>query len=1186
MTLSAKDQADFNNRFSRQNAALGAEVTMKMTQMRLLLVGLRGIGAETAKNIVLQGIGGVTIVDPKPVATPDLGLNFFFAEGDVGKPRADVMVNKLKELNPLCKIESAPALTKELAVQHQVVVVTDDSLNLEDIRKWDVFCRSQTPKPIPFMYARCCGVFGSVFVDLGDQHVVVDENGDPPMVRLVTDIEIGEDALVRVAVPDGQPPGSFPDGAYVEFADVEGCDGLMTHTEVTDAGETVTAWKVTNKPGDPKNSFRIGDTSKLSPFKRGGTLTEKKVGVKVASKSFGEVLKNPGTPFVDMVGVDMLNFGVELQHHLGLAAVLSFQGTLGRMPKVNDPSDAEGVVVEAKRLLMEKVLDLEIEVDADVVGKIAMMAQVELQPMATFLGGVLAQEVVKVSGKYTPIPGFFHFHAMESLPKQFPPADGAATGSRYDDLIAVYGASVAKKIQDLKYFMVGCGALGCEFLKNFALVGMCCGADGHLTVTDADRIELSNLSRQFLFREHNVGQPKSRAASAMAQQMNPGLKVDTLEMFVGPKTEDHFNDDFWGRLDGICNALDNMEARFYVDGQCVKYNLPLLESGTMGTSGNIDPVVPKKTKTYRDGGQAAEGGGIPMCTLRNFPHLPDHCIEWARDQFEALFVKLAKQTQKFQGAPGEFFEDKESSVDVAQAVIETRMLISVLSAAKSPSIESSAQLAFDVFHMLFRDKLNDLTTAFPENARMMDKGVDKGPFWSGHKKFPKAAAYDPNQDLHWKFLAAATNLFGVMLGVNPQKADGDDGWLANQRSKEWVNGIASKLNVPEYVAGAVLVEGDDEGNKKSAERAKKTLTDLLAKLKALQESGVTLPKLEEADFEKDDDANFHIDFITQAANMRAWNYSIPQSDFQKVKLVAGRIIPAIATTTAAVTGLVMFELLKLVQDKDAAEMRQRLIGLAANQYTSFEQDPPKQFKSGTTVRKPEASSLPPEAFDEGGNIKEEFYERENFKAYPEGHTVWDKLEVPSGSMTLNEFISWMEDTHKLTVNNWDFVLGWKKEEDDEGKEMKVPSSTPVFPPPVAIDPTLIPGLDLSFPDATKTVMGDARIKPAEKQKYLGEWKKAKASGELPAGADASKVVKGDMSLKEILALMAEKAEEAMQKGALHSKYGKAIDTVVGRKFWLIPPDQTPSCESVPTYTGDDMEPVEVQHLAAIKIPLE
>lgn len=54
----------------------------------------------------------------------------------------------------------------------------------------------------------------------------------------------------------------------------------------------------------------------------------------------------------------------------------------------------------------------------------------------------------------------------------------------------------------------------------------------------------------------------------------------------------------------------------------------------------LDTICPFKTRTYRDGGDAAEGGGVPMCTLRNFPHLTEHCIEWARDQFELLFVKL------------------------------------------------------------------------------------------------------------------------------------------------------------------------------------------------------------------------------------------------------------------------------------------------------------------------------------------------------------------------------------------------------------------------------------------------------------------------------------------------------------------------------------------------------------------
>ena len=67
------------------------------------------------------------------------------------------------------------------------------------------------------------------------------------------------------------------------------------------------------------------------------------------------------------------------------------------------------------------------------------------------------------------------------------------------------------------------------------------------------------------------------------------------------------------------------------------------------------------------------------------------------------------------------------------------------------------------------------------------------------------------------------------------------------------------------------------------------------------------------EFEKDDATNFHMDFIHAVANLRGRNYKIKGVDPLQAKLIAGRIIPAIATTTAAATGLVCLELYKQVQ---------------------------------------------------------------------------------------------------------------------------------------------------------------------------------------------------------------------------------------------------------------------------------
>lgn len=69
----------------------------------------------------------------------------------------------------------------------------------------------------------------------------------------------------------------------------------------------------------------------------------------------------------------------------------------------------------------------------------------------------------------------------------------------------MFGKQLHEKLQGLKVFMVGAGALGCEFLKNFAMMGISTSDAGSTTVTDDDTIEKSNLSRQFLFRDWDIG---------------------------------------------------------------------------------------------------------------------------------------------------------------------------------------------------------------------------------------------------------------------------------------------------------------------------------------------------------------------------------------------------------------------------------------------------------------------------------------------------------------------------------------------------------------------------------------------------------------------------------------------------------------------------------------------------------
>ena len=132
--------------------------------------------------------------------------------------------------------------------------------------------------------------------------------------------------------------------------------------------------------------------------------------------------------------------------------------------------------------------------------------------MCGFFGGIIAQEIIKATGKYLPLNQWLIQDFFEAVANIKDNADRTLKNSRYDDQIAIFGNEIQEKIQKSNIFMVGAGATGCEFLKNFAMMGFCSDKNSKFTVTDNDNIEISNLSRQFLFRKEDVGKSKSSVA--------------------------------------------------------------------------------------------------------------------------------------------------------------------------------------------------------------------------------------------------------------------------------------------------------------------------------------------------------------------------------------------------------------------------------------------------------------------------------------------------------------------------------------------------------------------------------------------------------------------------------------------------------------------------------------------------
>jgi len=931
--------------YSRQLYVLGHEAMKKMAKSAVLVSGMKGLGLEIAKNIILGGVKSVTLHDQENAEIADLSSQFYLTEEDIGKNRAAVSLRKLGELNGyVATSASMEPLTEELITQFSVVVLTTSSLE-EQLRVAEITRKHN----IALIIAGTPGLFAQVFTDFGTKFKVFDTTGEQPISTMVASVTQEEEGVV--AALDEVRHG-LEDGDYVTFSEVEGMTELN--------GCKPMKIKVLGP-----YTFKIGDTRDFTAYKKGGICTQVKMPTDVTFKSLPEALEEPAELFML---TDFGKFERPGQLHLAFQTMHHFKKENGRLPKPWSTEDATQFKEMAEKINKEAKNPVE-SIDDSLIEVFAKTCMGDLSPMAAAIGGIVAQEVMKAcSGKFMPIRQWLYFDALECLPEDKSGLTEEVckpTGSRYDGQVAVFGQDFQAKMLKQKYFVVGAGAIGCELLKNFAMVGLGASDEGKIIVTDMDHIEKSNLNRQFLFRPYDVSKPKSIAAAKAIKAMNPKVNVESQENRVGAETENIYNDEFFENLDGVANALDNVEARTYMDRRCVFYRLPLLESGTLGTKGNTQVVIPDLTESYSSSQDPPEKS-IPICTLKNFPNQIEHTLQWARDAFEGTFTQSPLSALQYLSESD--FVEKTMKLQGTQPVETMEKVKKVLVDDLPKNFEDCVTWARHLFQDLFHNQIAQLLHNFPA-----DQTTSSGqPFWSGPKRCPKVLNFDPVTELHLDFVVAAANLLAAVHGIE------------GSRDREAIGSLVSGVKVEAFKAkeGVKIAANDSEAQ--SMAQSESTDQDKLAKLitDLPKPKTFTDVKVLPADFEKDDDSNFHMDFIVAASNLRAENYSIAPADRHKSKLIAGRIIPAIATTTSLVAGLVGLEQYKLVQGHKSVEMFKNGFANLALPFVTFS-DP---------IKAPTSNFL------------------------GKDWTLWDRFVIgEDGEMTLQQFMDYFKDQEKLEI---------------------------------------------------------------------------------------------------------------------------------------------------------------------------
>ena len=501
-------------------------------------------------------------------------------------------------------------------------------------------------------------------------------------------------------------------------------------------------------------------------------------------------------------------------------------------------------------------------------------------PISSIIGSIVSQEVIKyILNKFIPINPWFNLDCFELLKDNEIITKNTGDNNKYNDLINIFGNETLDKIQNTKPFVVGTGAIGCEVLKQLMALGT-----KNIITTDMDNIEVSNLSRQFLFNNDDIHKSKSIVASQKVMQMNNDIKCFPLTEKLCPETEDIFNQKFYDNIDINLLALDNMDARLYVNSQTIKYKKPLFDSGTTGLQGSVQVILPNITETY-EANKNNQQENIPLCTIKSFPYKVEHNIQWAKEIFEEEFYNNINLLIKY-----------KNNLNLLNEIdtIDMQELINVID--KYSYFNTDFNYHYILSYLYYK--------YYIFNIKILNEQYKNKKEELKEKNFPNKINIKYNTNYFKEYFLFGYTLLNELFNTNEMPTDYD------------------LINI---------------------NKTKKKVINKKLIIKILNSFNIVNPIV----FEKDN--KNHIQFITNIVNFRNIQYNMKITDEYEVKLISGKIIPALITTTSLIAGFQIIEYIKYIKFKDDIKLElfnNKYVNLGINYIDSIDPVECKTTKIG------------------------------------------------------------------------------------------------------------------------------------------------------------------------------------------------------------------------------------------------